>query len=142
MKGVKREVTPHGNTYQRNCTCHPTIIVGGLFSPCGGGKAALFELGSLCVLQNLVPYVWELIFPQVPIKWREIYTDVHSLLDVPCDSQSTMVKHSGLTRCPVELLWWWMGDRALRCSLSLSQKVLLDSVIYSSRQFICGQLNL
>ena len=28
--------------------------------------------------------------------------DVHSLLDVSCDSLSTMVKHSGLTGCPIE----------------------------------------
>ena len=43
-------------------------------------------MDRLCVLQNLVPYVWELMFPQVPIKCRVIYMDVHSLLDVPCDS--------------------------------------------------------
>ena len=59
-----------------------------------------------------------------------------------CDSLSTMVKHSGLTRCPVELLWWWIGDGALRYSLSLFPKVLPDSPIYSSGQLIHGHLNL
>ena len=42
--------------------------------------------------------------------------DIRNLLDVACNSHgsiSTMVKYSGLTRCPVELLWWWMGDGPL-----------------------------
>ena len=60
----------------------------------------------------------------------------------PCESLSTIVKHSGLTGWPVELLWWCTGDGALRCSLSLSPKVLLDSPIYSSGQLMCGHLNL
>ena len=35
--------------------------------------------------------------------------NVHSLLYVPGDSLSTMVKHFGLTGCPVEWLWWHIG---------------------------------
>ena len=37
-------------------------------------------------MQDLVPDVWELILAQVPVKLRVIYMDVHSLLDVSCDS--------------------------------------------------------
>ena len=59
-------------------------------------------------------------------------------LVTPCDSLSTMVKHSGLTGCPVKLLWWCIGDGALRCSLSLSPKVLPDSPIYSSGHDVCA----
>ena len=59
-----------------------------------------------------------------------------------CDSLSTMVKHSGLTGCPVDWLWWCIGDGALRCSLNLSPKVLSDSPMYSSGQLMCGNLNL
>ena len=71
-----------------------------------------------------------------------LYIGSLMFLVILCGSLSTMVKHSALTLSPVMLLWWWMGDGALRCSLSLSQKVLLDSHIYSSWQFICGHLNL
>ena len=63
-------------------------------------------------------------------------------LVTPYDSLCTVVKQSELTGCPVELLWWRMGDGALRHSLSLSPNVLQDSPMYSLRQFICGHLNL
>ena len=54
----------------------------------GESKAGLFELEDWCVLQNLVPYVWELIFTQVPIKWRVISWMYIALmfLVTPCDS--------------------------------------------------------
>ena len=61
-------------------------------------------------------------------------------LAVTCYSLWIMLKQSGLTRCPVELVCWWMGDWALRCSLSLSPNALLVSQIYSSGQLICGHL--
>ena len=63
-------------------------------------------------------------------------------LVIPCDSLSTMVKHLGLTGCPVEWLWWSIGDGSLKCSLSLSQNVLPYLSIYSSGQLMCGYLNL
>ena len=72
----------------------------------------------------------------------QMYIASLMFLVIPCGSLSTIVKHSGLTGCPVELLQWWIGDGALRYSLSLSPKVLPDSPIYSSRQLMCGHLNL
>ena len=63
-------------------------------------------------------------------------------LVVPCISMWTMLKQSGLIGCPVELVCWWMGDGALRCSLSLSPNALLVSPIYSSGQLICRHLYL
>ena len=72
----------------------------------------------------------------------QIYIVSFMFLVTPCDSLSTMVKHLGLTGCPVEWLWWCIGDGAQRCSLSLSLKVLPDSPMYSSRQLMCGHLNL
>ena len=63
-------------------------------------------------------------------------------LVTPCDSLCTRVKHSGLIECPVVLLWWWIGDGALKCSLSLSPNVLPDSPMYSSGQFIYEHFNL
>ena len=49
----------------------------------------------------------ELILSQGPVKQRVIYVDVHSLLDVSCDSLWLPVDDgkSGLTGCPMELLW-------------------------------------
>ena len=41
----------------------------------------------------------------------------------PCASLSTMVKHSGLTGCPVVDVCKCMGEGALRCSLYLSPSV-------------------
>ena len=52
----------------------------------------------------------------------------------PCDSLSTMVKHSTLTGCPEMWLWWCLGVGLLWCSFSLSPKDLPDSPIYSSMQ--------
>ena len=45
----------------------------------------------------------------------------------PCASLSTMVKHSGLTGCPVVDVCKCVGEGALRCSLYLSPSVLPDS---------------
>ena len=50
-------------------------------------------------------------------------------LALPCGSLCMMVKQSGLTGCPVVLLYWWMGDGGLRCSFTLSPNVLQDSNI-------------
>ena len=61
-------------------------------------------------------------------------------LEVPCTSLCMMVKQSGLSGWPVELLCWWMGDGALRCSLILSPKALPDSSVYSSGQLMWGHL--
>ena len=74
--------------------------------------------------------------------FTQIYIASFMFLVIPCDSVSTMVKHSGLTQCPVELLWWWIGNEALRCSLSLSPMVLLESPLYFCGQLMCGHLNL
>ena len=60
-----------------------------------------------------MPYGWELVLSYVPIKWRVINMNIMTsfiFLVTPCDSLSTMVKHSGLTGCPVEWLWWCTGD--------------------------------
>ena len=63
-------------------------------------------------------------------------------LVVPCASLWTMLKQSGLIGCPVEMVCWWMGDGALKCSLSLSLNALPVSPMYSSGQSICGHLYL
>ena len=65
-----------------------------------------------------------------------------TFLVLPCDSLCMMVKQSGLTGCPVVLLCWWMGEGALRYSLTLSPNVLPDSPIYYSGQFMWGHVNL
>ena len=72
----------------------------------------------------------------------QMYMASFMFLMTPSIHLSTIVKHLGLTGCSVEWLWWCMGDQALRCSFSLSLKVLPDSPMHSSGQLICGHLNL
>ena len=70
-----------------------------------------------------------------------LYITSFMVLVIPCDSQSTIVKHSKLTGCPVVRLCSCIEEWALRCSFSLSPNDLPDSPIYSSRQLLCGHLN-
>ena len=56
-------------------------------------------------------------------------------LVVHCASLWTMLKQSGLIGCLAELVYWWMGDGALRCSAANALPVF---PIYSSGQLICG----
>ena len=56
---------------------------------------------------------------------------------VTCVSLWTMLKQSELIGCPVELVCWWIGDGAMRCSLGLSPNSLPVSPMYSSEQLIC-----
>ena len=71
--------------------------------------------------------------------------DVHSLLNVPSDSLWLPVNNGKTFRVDWVLSRVAMmvdRDGALRCSLSLSPRVLHDSHIYSPGQYICGHLNL
>ena len=52
-----------------------------------------------------------------------------------------MVKHSGLTGCPVVEVCRCMGEGAFRCSLP-SPRVLPDSPMYCSVQLMLGHLYL
>ena len=61
---------------------------------------------------------------------------------VMCTTLHTMEKLSTLVWWPVVLAWWQMGERALRCSLSLCPKVLAGSPVYSSSQSILSHLYL
>ena len=60
----------------------------------------------------------------------------------PSASLSTMEKHSGLTGCPVEDVCRCMDEGALRCSLYLSPRVLHNSPMYYSVQFMFEHLYL
>ena len=71
-----------------------------------------------------------------------MYMAALMFLAKPCDSLSTMEKHSGLTGCPVADVCRCMGEGALRCSLYLSPSVLPDSPMYCSVQFILAHLYL
>ena len=64
------------------------------FGPCRVEVTGLLKLKNWCVLQDLVPNVWELIFSQVPIKRRVIYMNAHHLLYVSCDSLQFPVDNS------------------------------------------------
>ena len=53
-------------------------------------------------------------------------------------SLCTMLNWSGSMGCPVVVLWWCMGEGALKCSLTLSPKDLPDSPMYVLGQFMLG----
>ena len=71
--------------------------------------------------------------------------DVYSLLNVSNDSLWCPVNNDKTFRADwVSFRGAMLVDRGwgLKCSLSLSPKVLPDAPIYSSGQLICGNLNL
>ena len=92
----------------------PIHVVAGIF------PKFLFKEGSLTLM-----YMASLMF-----------------LAKPCDSLSTMEKHSGLTGGPVADVCRYVGKGAFRCSFYLSPSVLPDSPMYCSVQFIFGHLYL
>ena len=49
-----------------------------------------------------------------------------------------MLNWSGSMGCPVVVLWWCMGEEALKCSFTFSPKDLPDSPMYALRQFMWG----
>ena len=51
-----------------------------------------------------------------------------------------MLNCSGSIGCPVVVLYKWMGEEALKCSLILSPRDLPDSPMYALGQFIWGHL--
>ena len=60
----------------------------------GNGGTRLSEVEWLGVLQNLIPNVGQLVFPQVPVKGWVIYMDKHGLLDGPGDTMCLPVHNS------------------------------------------------
>ena len=97
----------------------------------------LFKLKCWSVLQNLVPYMWQLVLAQVSVQRRVIGPDKHGfLLCLPMDYAETV--WADWMSCGAGVL----VDGALRCSLSLSPNALLVPPIYSSGQLICGHLYL
>ena len=79
------------------------------------------------VLQDLIPNVGQLELAYVPIKGCIIDPDVHLLLDGPGDlvhlptHYREIVHTDAMTRGATMVI---DGERALRCSLNLSPKVL------------------
>ena len=53
-------------------------------------------------------------------------------------SLCTMLNWLGSMGCPVVVLWWCMGEGTLKCSFTLSPKVLPDSPMYALGQFMWG----
>ena len=53
-------------------------------------------------------------------------------------SLCTMLNWLGSMGCPVVVLWWCMGEGALKCSFTLSPKDLPDSPMYALGQFMWG----
>ena len=137
---ITRRMWPHdGQWVKRGCPAGwlVTIVVWGLRS---GGVTwdevlvCLLVPGPKCGSWNLPRFLlsegWLIL----------MYMASLMFFVMPWDSLPTMQKQSGLIGCPVVVVWRWMGDGALRCSLYLSPSVLPDSPMYFSVQLICGHL--
>ena len=122
-------------------------VQGMVWHDIGGGRdGECYFRWSVGVSWSTWSHTWESWnFPRFLLRVGSLtlmYMAFLMFLTMPCDSLSTMEKQSGLTGCHVDVVWRWMGDGALRCSLYLSPKVLPDSPMYSSVQLICGHLYL
>ena len=87
--------------------------------------------------------MWEVVFPNIPIKGGIVHPDVHSLFDGPGQAvffSANDFKVSIDVSWPLLLWCTHIGDGAFKCSLNLSSKVLPDSPMYSSLQLIFLQL--
>ena len=80
----------------------------------------------------MVPYVWQLVLSQVSVEGGVLYMYEHGLLDGPGVAVNLLVYYVnwlGSMGCPVVILWWCIGEGALKCSLTLSPKDLPDSTM-------------
>ena len=115
-----------------------TIVVRSL----GEGGYLRWSVGVSCSTWSQTCGSWNLpryLFSEASLTLMYMASLIFLLM--PWNSLSTIEKQSWLTRCPVVMVWRWMGD-ALRCSLYLSPNVLPDSPMFSSVQLICGHLYL
>ena len=74
--------------------------------------------------------MWKLVRSQVSVEGWVLHMDEHGLLDGPgmaVDFLCTMLNCSGSMGCPVVVLCKWMGEGALKCSLTLCPRDLPDS---------------
>ena len=142
---MEREVAPWGggrrdHTYQWRICCAPHMSMGyekGREMPIvGGGVELMYYLSCIeGVSCSTSSHWWGRLYTPFLLREESFTWMCMSSINVlvaPCASLSIMVKHSRSTWCPVVLLCRWMGDGALRCSLNLSPKVMLDSSMYCS----------
>ena len=70
-------------------------------------------------MQNLIPYVWQMVFANILVKGWIINSDIQSLFYGSQEfwpSLPTISKLSIVTLWPEMTEWSWMGEGVLRCS--------------------------
>ena len=106
--------------------------------------SVLFKFQFWGVKQNLIPYVWQMVFAYVSIEGWII--DPYVSCFFQCSAEVLVLPHmlklSMVTLWPVGLKWSYIGEGAFWCSLNLSQNVLEDSPIYSSSHSTLSHLYL
>ena len=83
----------------------------------------------------------QLLLAQVPVEGGVLHMDEHGLLDGPGMAVNFLVHYVELVRsmgCPVVVLWWCMGEGALKCSFTLSPKDLPGCAMYALGQLRWG----
>ena len=104
-----------------------------------------FSLSSLLLLRTS-SHIWGrwylpmFLFRDGPLTLMHV--DSLISLERFCSSLPTTLKLSSVVVWPEVLLWSWMGEGALRCSLNLSPNVLDVSPMYSSSHSNLSHLNL
>ena len=88
-------------------------------------------------MQNLIPYVWQMVFANVFVKGWIIYSDIQSLFYGSQEVLTFSSHYFKIVNSDIVTRYGRMvmdGEGVLRCSLNLSAKFLADSPIYSSSQ--------
>ena len=90
-------------------------------------------------LEEVVPYVWQLVLAQVSVEGGVLHTDEHGLFDGPGMAVDVLVHYVNLVWVPGVFCSGAVvvyGGGALKCSLTLSPKDLPDSPMYALGQFM------
>ena len=128
-----------------NCWCCRHIVwapawCGGLVlwalynGPGWTGREGPFEVEVRDVEQDITPYVGQLVLANVPVERWIIDPYEHSLLNGPCNGMTPYPPWGTWTIWydDLEVLAWSkMGEGPLRCSFSLSPKLIADYTMYS-----------
>ena len=108
------------------------LPLGRCYSP---GSMILLQFKFWDVKQNLIPYMWQMVFANISIQGWIVDPDVKSLFYCPLEvlflpSNNVEIFNTYAVTSGVKMVKY--GGGAFWCSLNLSPEVLEDSLIYSS----------
>ena len=105
----------------------------------------LLQIEFWDVIQNLIPYVRQMVLAHISVEGWIVHPDVNSFFygsdeALVLSPHNAEILNGGIMTCD---FWWsYIGEGAFRCSLNLSPKVLDDPPMYLSSQSTLWHLNL